>query len=240
MITPSPNPSGAAPAIILVHGWGFGPGFWHPLLSHWPVTAIRVNLGFFGRQHLPERPEGPWIGVGHSLGFLWILREMERTGGSLPKERCLGLASINGFSRFSRQADFPAGVPGRVLERMRTALTQDPGATLAAFRRQSGLEPSAPPQAPGIKTHHERLDAGLSWLATWDGRATLRTSAIPLLALAARDDAIVPQAMTEAAFAGLSGDRFKIHWAEVGGHTLPLTQPALCATTLQGFFEAGS
>ena len=43
-----------------------------------------------------------------------------------------------------------------------------------------------------------RLDEGLDWLMHWDARRAKQALTCPVLALAARDDPIVPPAMSEA------------------------------------------
>ena len=63
--------------------------------------------------------------------------------------------------------------------------------------------PSGAPAAPSPSRSPEalnvgRLDEGLGWLMDWDETETKAALACPTLALAARDDAVVPQAMSEA------------------------------------------
>ena len=65
-----------------------------------------------------------------------------------------------------------------------------PDQTLQAFWRGCGTEPFASPEALNV----ERLDEGLGWLMDWDETETKAKLACPTLALAARDDAVVPQA----------------------------------------------
>ena len=69
----------------------------------------------------------------------------------------------------------------------------------------------------------------------WTGmRAGAKTKlACPTLALAARDDAVVPQAMSEAIWGSDT-----IRWSETGGHVLPLKRPQWCARHVFDFAHA--
>lgn len=212
------------PLILLVHGWGLGPGVWRSVIRTLPAGSCHaLDLGFFGppRQQIPE--DRPLLAVGHSLGFLWLLQQMAQAPPW--RKNCLGLVSISGFSRFTRAPLFPEGIAPRLLQRMIHRLPQDPEGVLAAFRQQGGW-----PGNPSIQRPLDPapLSRGLTWLQTWDCRATLQTWNGPLGVLAARDDAIVPAALTTACFPSSP-----IRWLDEGGHLLPLTHPDACATLIQ-------
>ena len=111
------------PGLLLVHGWGLGPGLWHAVrraLPDWPCHAL--DLGFFGRPSGPVPVDRPWLAVGHSMGFLWLLHHLEQAPW---RAACVGLVSVAGFSRFGRGEQFPHGVAPRVLARMRQRLAHD-------------------------------------------------------------------------------------------------------------------
>lgn len=207
--------------ITLVHGWGCDALLWRdvvPLLDGLDVEV--ADLGFFGRPALPAPCAAPRIAVGHSLGALWWLA---LTG--LPWR---ALVAINGFARFTAAADFAAGVPPRVLERMRRRFAEAPAAVLAEFHAACGGSPAAMPALP-VDTGP--LAAGLGLLAASDGRAVLGERSGDVWALATRDDAIVPPAMSSAAFAALPAGR--LHWLDAGGHLLPRSQPQACAALIR-------
>ncbi|MBF0162042.1 MAG: alpha/beta hydrolase [Magnetococcales bacterium] len=216
-----------APLLLLVHGWGVGPGLWHGLrraLPEYPCHSL--DLGFFGKPRLHIPPHQPLLAVGHSLGFLWLLHHLPQAEW---RDRCVGLVSIAGFSRFSRAADCPQGVPLRLLERMARRLPEDAGGVLRAFGQQGGtpLPPHPLPVDPAP------LLQGLHWLRAWDGRAALAAWEGPLYSLAARDDAIVPPALTAHCFA-------TTRWLERGGHLLPLSQVEACAAQIRAALSPGS
>lgn len=206
---------------VFVHGFGFNPAIWRDVIGMiGKVEVTRIDLGFLSAW---PKDAPPWpsdaIAVGHSLGLLWLLRRAGEEEG--PPFR--GLVSIQGFDRFC-----PHIPPSRVAF-MRRGLRRDPGQTLEAFWRGCGTEPVAPPEALNV----ERLDEGLGWLLEWDETGTKAKLACPSLALAARDDAIVPQAMSEAIWG--SGN---IRWSETGGHVLPLRHPEWCARHVLDFAHA--
>jgi pimeloyl-ACP methyl ester carboxylesterase len=205
------------PRITLVHGWGCDASVWRDLLPLLDGLDVEVaDLGFFGRPSPPTASAAPRIAVGHSLGVLWWLALSD-----LPWVR---LVSLNGFPRFTAASDFPQGIGARVLDRMRKRFASAPQETLAEFHIAAGAA------GPALPDDTEPLANGLRILADTDGRATLTARTKDILALAARDDAIVPAAMSASAFAALPTDNLR--WIENGGHLLPLSHPHACAALI--------
>jgi pimeloyl-[acyl-carrier protein] methyl ester esterase len=207
---------------VFVHGWGFNPRIWRDLTGYMRNSEVSfVDLGFIeGGPKAAATWPGDAIAVGHSLGVLWLLHRAGEAGSALPFR---GLVSIQGFDRFCPP------IPASRVAGMRRGLRRDPGQTLEAFWRGCGTEPFAPPEALNV----ERLDEGLGWLMEWDETRTRAALACPILALAARDDAIVPQAMSEAIWRSDN-----ILWSETGGHVLPLKHPEWCANHVLDFAHA--
>jgi len=192
---------------VFVHGWGFHAGIWDDLVKCLPGAEITlIDLGFVagGPASAVDWPEEA-IAVGHSLGLLWLLKQ---------GRRFRGLVSIEGFDRFC-----PHVPPSRVAA-LKRGLARDPGGTMQAFWRSCGAPDFAQTGALDIA----RLDEGLDWLMQWDAEAAKQALDCPVLALAARNDAIVPPAMT-AAIWGEAG----VVWSPDGGHVLPLRHPDWCA-----------
>lgn len=213
-----------SPRITLLHGWGYDAALWRevvPLLDGLDVEVC--DLGYFGATKLPAPGAAPRIAVGHSLGALWWLAL-----GNVPWRT---LVAINGFTRFTAAADFPQGVPPRVLERMRRRFADAPDAILGEFRGACGDASSVAPPADTAA-----LAAGLALLADTDGRTALAQRADDVWTFSARDDAIVPAAMSEAAFAALPAVHQR--WSDAGGHLLPLTRPRECADLIRAAANA--
>jgi pimeloyl-[acyl-carrier protein] methyl ester esterase len=206
---------------VFVHGWGFNPAIWRDVLRNIGNAEVTlIDLGFIaGEPQAAASWPSDAIAVGHSLGLLWLLHR----AGEEEKLPFRGLVSIQGFDRFC-----PHIPPSRVAG-MRRGLRRDAGQTLDAFWRGCGTEPFAPQEALNI----ERLDEGLGWLLDWDESRAKTKLACPTLALAARDDAVVPQAMSEAIWGGDT-----IRWSDTGGHVLPLKHPEWCANHVLDFAHA--
>ncbi|MBF0097901.1 MAG: alpha/beta hydrolase [Magnetococcales bacterium] len=218
-----------APVLLLVHGWGLGAGVWQAVRRHLPgYTCLTPDLGFFAPPRELQLPEGrPIWAVGHSLGLLWLLQQLPQAPW---RARCRALLGITAFSRFVRGDDFPEGVAPRLLQRMQQRLPIDPQAVLRDFARQGGSELAVPVHIADTAP----LLQGLEWLATWDGRESLRQWQGTVANLAACDDQIVPQALSRRCFTPE-----QCQWLPQGGHLLPVTQPLACARFIQHFLPAG-
>ncbi|MBB5371980.1 alpha/beta fold hydrolase [Acidocella aromatica] len=203
------------PLLLLVHGWGFDASFWDGLRACFtPEDTLAWDLGFFGQPAQPAPPPGRKVlAVGHSLGLLWLLHQRPLGWD--------GLAGINGFTRFAKAGDFPAGISPRVLERMLSRLATAPAEVVSEFRARQGC--TAP--LPGMP-NAEALAAGLQALAGWDARPALVDAA-----LCGQQDMLVSAAMSKDCF-----PEDRIIWHE-GGHLLPLDAPDWCASQLYGLLE---
>jgi pimeloyl-[acyl-carrier protein] methyl ester esterase len=202
---------------VLVHGWGFHAGIWADFVRHLGAADVTlVDLGFIsgGPKGVTDWPADA-IAVGHSLGLLWLLKQ----GGG----RYRALVSVQGFDCFCCHV-----APSR-LQALKRGLARDPGGTLQAFWRSCGAAGFALPDALNVA----RLAEGLDWLMHWDARAVKDDLACPVLALAARDDAIVAPPMSEAIWKDRS-----IVWSEDGGHVLPIRHPKWCARHVLEFANA--
>jgi pimeloyl-[acyl-carrier protein] methyl ester esterase len=202
---------------VLVHGWGFHAGIWADFVSHLDGAEVTlVDLGFVAGGPKGETDWPPdAIAVGHSLGLLWLLRQ----GGG----RFRGLVSVQGFDCFCCHV-----APSRIAA-LKRGLEREPHATMQAFWRSCGAAGFALPEALNLA----RLDEGLDWLMHWDARKAKDELACPVLALAARDDAIVPVSMSEAIWKDTG-----ISWSQGGGHVLPLRHPRWCARHVLEFANA--
>jgi pimeloyl-[acyl-carrier protein] methyl ester esterase len=192
---------------VLVHGWGFHAGLWTGLAGHLEGAEITMlDLGFIagGPEGKTEWPRDA-IAVGHSLGLLWLLARGEG--------RFRALVSVQGFDCFASH------IARSRLAALKRGIEREPYATLEAFWRSCGAPGFAPPKALVLP----RLREGLDWLMHWDARDVKEGLQCPVLALAARDDAIVPPAMSQSVWGeGLI-------WSPGGGHVLPLRHPQWCA-----------
>ena len=224
MLANSPNNNANTPRtatrICLLHGWGYDAGLWREVVPLLDGCEIEVaDLGYFGPAQLPQTapPTALRIAVGHSLGALcWL------TQTALPWR---ALIAIGGFARFCATPDFPHAVAPRVLQRMRQRFDVSPAAVLADFHTACGGA------GPALPADTQALAAGLALLEELDGREMLAQRRNAIWALAARNDAIVPAAMSAASFQALPAARLR--WLDDGGHLLPLTQAQHCAALIR-------
>ena len=215
-----------APLLVLVHGWGFDASVWIPLREALNgVETIAFDLGFYGRPRRPALPgDGgrPLVAVGHSLGLLWLLHERPFAWR--------GLVGINGFPRFAAAADFPEGVPARILDRMAAGLSRSPLRVVEDFLARSGDRKA---WAADGEPDAAALGRGLEWLKHWDARATFAFDPGPVLLLNATADTIVSEAMIRAAIRGRKGAEPR--WRRGGDHLLLLSEPEWCALRIGEF-----
>lgn len=194
--------------LVFVHGWGFDSRVWDALAARLPAHDVaRLDLGFLsGGRRDPLAIDAETVAIGHSLGVMWLLKTMT----TAPR----ALVSINGFARFSPP------VPRASLVAMRQGIESKPLAQMKQFWRHCSIGPYA--EAAALDAG--RLAEGLDWLMDWDASAELERLACPRLALAARDDKVVPAEMSAAQWGAGALD-----WSEDGGHVLPLTRALWCA-----------
>jgi pimeloyl-[acyl-carrier protein] methyl ester esterase len=203
------------PTILLVHGWGFDRNFFGPLMECLPnFICATVDIGFTGDPVTPDLdPNTPVLAVGHSLGFMWLLKHRP--------VRWRGLVGINAFPRFTETEGYSPAQPARVLEIMQMQFVKNPAQVAADFMAQFGRDKH------GEEYDMARMEEGLIWLADWDERAALANEPTPIFSLAGKGDQIVPSAMTETGFGGI----VQTQWHD-GGHLLPLEDPMWCADRL--------
>jgi pimeloyl-[acyl-carrier protein] methyl ester esterase len=189
--------------LIFVHGWALGPVFWSPILGKLSGYSIQcADLGFYGS---PMKPlaNTPLV-IAHSLGVMWAIKNIPRPWA--------GLLSINGFTRFTRSANFP-GVDHHRLTQMKSRLSVDAGQCVADFLNHCGMDlvVSQNYDAP-------MLTQGLEWLSEWDVRTEFSKLECPILAIAGSADPIISESHSHTCF----GD-VPLIMIEGGNHLLPHT-----------------
>lgn len=197
--------------IVFAHGWGSGTFVWDKMLPEFSGHDVHmINMGFVGDEKL-EIPEGKFIGVGHSLGGLWLLKHYP--------EKMIGFVSIASFNCFYKH------VPRQILSMMKRNVVKDSTKQLMNFWHHAGLD-----QEGGFKNiNPTKLLEGLGWLSKWEENIP----DIPLKILAAHDDNIVPIQMTLDIWG-----QYDIELQDQGGHMLPLTQSEWCVTQVKEFIDA--
>ena len=207
--------------LVFVHGWGFDAELWRDLRAELgEFESQTVDLGFFGQPRQAEANGEAVIAVGHSLGFLWLLRERPFDWQAL--------ISISGMPRFTKAPDYRFGIDPRILEATIARFAAAPHETLADFFAACGAGGGNCSGADWA-----RLAEGLHWLKSWDARGALESETAPVLALYSGDDAVVPKALSEDIFADRRGTARAV--TESGGHVLPLSRSRWCAGQIREF-----
>ncbi|AFN57114.1 pimeloyl-[acyl-carrier protein] methyl ester esterase [Zymomonas mobilis] len=205
------------PRFLFMHGWGFDRNFWKPVRQAMGQhNGDSLDFGYFGQSKLEYDWSQPFIAVGHSLGFLWLLQQ--------PLAACIQLISINGFSRFFADPDWPFGVPQRVTKRMQLALHRDAKKTVDQF-----YETLAFFDISEKRYDLAALDNGLEFLMKQDNRSIAKKQAHKIAIMASDQDPIVPVSLTKACFPTPT----PILWNKDGGHLLPITDPDSCANFIR-------
>jgi len=204
--------------LLFLHGWGFDARFWDPLadlLSDFP--QLRDDAGYFGRPVTPA-PDGPCVAVSHSFGTMRLL--------AAPPAQLRGLVAINGFDRFTDAPAFP-GIARRVVDRMVSAMAQEPETVLADFRIRCGDDRDF-----GIPDAN-RLQAALVDLRDRDLRESAAAMTVPVLSLQGAEDPILGMMLRESVFAAATRVMRRTH--PHGGHLLPVQDPQWCAEAIRSF-----
>ena len=209
--------------LVFVHGWAFDASFWDLTAARLAdYSSERLDLGFFGQPSSFRASPAESILIGHSLGFAYGMRQ-HRPWKSW--------VAINSFSLFIDRADHRGCVPAATLRDLGRRLKADTGEALKGFY---GLIDAAPiSRAPDL----DRLIWGLDQLRDCDPAAFTGAQKERGLVLAARNDPLVPEAVSQTLALNLASDMTPV-WHETGGHILPLSDPEFCARQIRLFLQS--
>jgi pimeloyl-[acyl-carrier protein] methyl ester esterase len=203
--------------LLFAHGWALDRSLWDRVIALLGDDGLRASVrdaGYWGEPADP-RPPGPVLGVGQSLGALELLAD--------PPPGLVGVVAIDGFARFGQAPDFPEGVPGRVLQRMKARLAD--GGLDEFMARAGGALPGGTPDLA-------RLAEGLDRLYGLDGRACR----LPVWRLQAEADPIAPPALADASFDGMTVVERRVRPSS--DHLSPVHAPHACAELIRTALES--
>lgn len=219
-------------AIVFVPGWGLGNKFWKPvqgLLASNLSSALRPKfitseLGDDLLKKIALLSETSFlVAIGHSSGFLWLLQQPVTWNG---------LIAVNGFTRFTANADFPHGVSVSLLQRMLHRFDCNPRLVLTSFLHSCDNRVRIPEL---LFSQDSQLRQWLKWLSTEDARTAAANQRTPILALAGKLDQIVPPKMTLSCFT--EKNNVTVTWQSDGSHLLPFSHPVWTAEHIRVFLE---
>lgn len=239
-----------ATPIVLLHGWGFTPAIWHPLIEALVAHGIARS-----------RIQTPSLPLHAGLSFVQILAALAAllptrghvVGWSLGGELALALAQrspsrvasltlISSTPCFMNRDDWVAGQPASLLDDFDQRLAADPAALLKRFAtliRHGDAKASrdrslAEYLAQAYETDPARLAAGLQLLRQIDLRTTASDLSLPTRLLHGTQDAVTPIPAAEWL---QQQTRATLHRVEDASHALPLTHPTRVAADLSAFIE---
>ena len=197
--------------IVFAHGWGSGPFVWKDMIEAFSdYECHMIDMGFFGDEDL-NVPERKFIGIGHSLGGSWLLKNHA--------DQMEAFVSIGSFNCFYKH------IPTHFLSAMKRNIAKDAFTQLKDFWHHAGLD-----KKDGFKElKAQKLIQGLTWLSKWENNIPHN---LPIRVLASRNDQIVPEKMTF----DIWGNH-QIDWVDDGGHMLPLTQSQWCIEKAKEFIN---
>ena len=160
--------------VVFAHGWGFDKSFWHKTIKKINIDRpILLDFGYTGApKDLSLKNLNKVIGVGHSMGFMWLLKNLKNP---------ISLISISGFDCFYSIYD------KEVIKNMRRNIRKNTGTQMKYFHRIAG--------APYFSKNFfdsVALDESLKNLGEWNLQEKLLKSQIPIFSLASSDDKIIP------------------------------------------------
>ena len=115
------------PRVVFAHGWGFDKTLWVDTIKRFKFNDYYLlDFGYTGNRDIVSICQTePLIGIGHSLGFAWLLQNLENP---------VCLISISGFDCFFKIYD------SRDIEKMRRNLIRNKQAQMRAFHKRAGTK----------------------------------------------------------------------------------------------------
>lgn len=233
------------PVLTLLHGWGYTPKVWDPLISclpdfecHAPTAeAPCPSLADWADRLAPDLPAGGLL-AGWSLGAMLALSLATRH-----PEKVSGLLLIGITPLMERQADWAHGLDNDTIQKFRAGFTQSPARLMRRFLALQLLGEKQPGRLRPLleaslcqKATPETLGAGLEALFTADLRQSRLPSGLPVQMLHGEEDAIMPVAGAQWLASQLDGARLTV--AKDCGHAPWLAQPEHIAEQLRTLYAS--
>jgi len=204
--------------IILCHGWGHNSQSLNELALYLQENT-KFHIEFFERgyfndpENIPQLQE-PWMGIGHSFGFLELTKYVN--------EYTKALVSICGFKNFIFHEKNQ-----KALDLMIQKLEQSPFEVIQKFHLKSNNG-----EKLNIPSQNYKITKLLEDLQDMRNHSFPETK-MPILALAGKHDSIVSYEHTLHDF-----QNNNLHWHDNGHHNLPLHDPDWCVHHIQHFIES--
>lgn len=213
---------------IFCHGFGFDKSFWdnmHPYYAD--KSCLFLDLGYFGPEdvtldiplNIPRGTEV--IGVGHSVGFLKLLKL------DIKFDFLIGL---NSFTNFLGSHLELRHIRGLELESLKRSLMKSPNSTLERFYLRCGAQ-SFKRASPDIY-----LSKLLDDLELLQSDTTLPKH-VKILILGSEDDIVVPKSVVQESFFNREDD-VSLKFLSSGSHALGLLNSQRVYEAIEVFLNA--
>lgn len=213
---------------IFCHGFGFDKSFWDNMRPYYADQSCRfLDFGYFGPEdvtldiplNIPHGTEV--IGVGHSVGFLKLLKL------DIKFDFLIGL---NSFTNFLGSHLELRHVRGGELESLKRSLMKSPNSTLERFYLRCGAQ-SFKRASPDI--HLNKLVDDLE-LLKFD---TTLPKHVKILILGSEDDMVVPKSIVQDSFFNQEDD-VSLKFLSSGSHALGLLNSQRVYEAIEVFLNA--
>jgi len=201
---------------------------WDPLVPMLHADIfITPDFGYFCEPALPSHLQPSIIiGVGHSFGFLWLLKQR--------KYKLNGLVGISSVPSFCESHSGHAALSEEDLATARSRISKSPRSFIKWFQKKCGV-PFHDRRPGPYCINSGPILRDLEYLERWNVRSNLEQALVPVQILGACDDKILSPGNILASFSGLSG--VEIFIENGGGHILPVLNPEKCAETINGLIH---
>ena len=198
------------PRVVFAHGWGFDKTLWVDTIKRFNFNDYHLlDFGYTGNRDIVSICQTePVIGIGHSLGFAWLLQNLENP---------ICLISISGFDCFFKIYD------SRDIEKMRRNLIRNKEAQMRAFHKKAGLNFHM-----YSRFDEQSLLEGLDNLSHWNYKQTLDNVDIPVFAISSEDDRIIPVNKAKEIFRD-----FNLQIVATGKHVIPINNRTVYLDSLK-------
>ena len=196
--------------VVFAHGWGFDKYFWADTIRELKIDHYYLlDFGYTGNKNIPCIDQSlPLIGIGHSLGFAWLLK-------NLKSPSCL--ISVSGFECFYKIHDRQS------IEKMRKNIKKNKIRQMRAFHKKAGLNVHM-----YSRVDEQSLLEGLDNLSHWNYKQTLDNMDIPVFAISSEDDRIIPVNKAKEIFRD-----FNLQIVATGKHVIPINNRTVYLDSLK-------